>query len=127
MGEAISRAGELGCRDGRFAEGTKVDNVLEWLASLVGGSAEAADAGDGEAGDARTLATERGPDGRRRRTFRDAAAVLHESSWLDWPIEGPRTALWVVRFIAQHCESPVSRYSRWMSDGKLVYYDVGCT
>lgn len=138
MCEAVSRVGagdsavqaaaeELGCRDGRFAEGSKVDDVLGRLASLVGGSLGVADAGDGDAGDARTLAIERDPDGRRRRTFRDATAVLQESPWLDWPIEGARTAISVVRFVAQHYESPVARHSRWISDGKPVYSDVGCT
>ena len=77
--------------------------------------------------DARTMAILRMPDGKRRRNFREAAAVMAESSWLDWPLEGPRTALWAVRYIAQHYDSPIARHNRFMSEGRLSYNDVGCT
>lgn len=138
MGNVLSRAGagsadvqdiaaELGCKDGKFDAAARPEDILNRLKELAGGDAAEEEDAEPEGADARTLAILRGPDGQRRRAFREAAGVLSESSWLDWPVEGPRTALWVVRFIAQHYESPVGRHSRFMADGRLTYGDVGCT
>lgn len=69
-------------------------------------------------GDARAPAIMRRPNGRRGRIFGDASAVLQESNWLDWPIEGPRSVVRVVRFIAQQYEPPVFRQSWWMTEAR---------
>ena len=91
------------------------------------GDQTAIEGDDGAQGDARALPILRLADGVRQRDFRDVVSRLTESSWLDWPLEGPRTALWVLRFISQHYGSPSARHSRFMSEGKLTYADVGCT
>ena len=48
-----------------------------------------------------------------------------ESAWIDWPLSGPRTVLFVLSYIAEHYQTPEQRHTRFMTDGKLNYNDVG--
>ena len=42
-----------------------------------------------------------------------------KTGWDDWPITGPRTFLWCVRFILSRCTSPEAHHSRCFVDTKL--------
>jgi hypothetical protein len=50
---------------------------------------------------------------------------MHESSWVDWPLNGPRTALFVLAFIAEHVQTPEQRHASFLADGKLQASDPG--
>ena len=39
--------------------------------------------------------------------------------WVDWPVDGPRTFVWGVRFMANQAGTPSGWHSKWKSDGKL--------
>lgn len=69
-----------------------------WRASR---GSSAARLGGGES-DARVLAINRTPLNVRRRDFKAAADLMHESGWEGWPLTGPRTTLLVLSFIAEH-------------------------
>ena len=114
----------IGLKDGKFESKTRLDEILKRL----DGIAPVGDGGEEEdGGDARTLAIERSRGGGRVRDFKNTADVLQESSWLDWPVDGPRTALWCIRFIATHYGTPLVRHGRFMTEGKLQYHDPGCS
>eukprot|EP00959_Pyramimonas_sp_CCMP1952_P286658 5994145-Pyramimonas_sp.AAC.1 len=63
--------------------------------------------------------------GVRHRDFRTAVDAMQESSWEDWPLNGPRTVLFVLSFIAEHFQNPEQRHARFLADGKLQATDVG--
>ena len=64
--------------------------------------------------DARVLSILRDPSGNRWRDFRATINDLVESEWDAWPVRGPRTLLWVCRFIAAHCFNPMGRHTQWL-------------
>ena len=53
--------------------------------------------------------------GQRFRSFREAGHALVESDWEGWLIRGPRTALWVVKFMGELVTTPTAYHSRWRS------------
>jgi hypothetical protein len=62
--------------------------------------------------DARVLDVKRGVDGERGRNFKDSIPLLTESPWSGWPVGGPRTFLWCVRFMAEHSLHPMAHHGR---------------
>ena len=60
--------------------------------------------------DLRTLAVKYDDDGTRFREYRDAAALMSETSYGDWPVEGPRTAKWILREVARQGQTPNRRH-----------------
>ena len=81
---------------------------------------EAASRNNGTAGpsaqDARVLAVETLRTGERSRTFASAVASMEQIEMSDWPIRGPRTALWLMRFIQTYGSGPLSRHTKWRSE-----------
>ena len=63
--------------------------------------------------------------GNRHRVFRDAVLLMREDAWPDWPIRGPRTVMWVLRFIEQNGGTPMSRHMRFRTEARLTASDVG--
>ena len=90
-----------------------------------GGTTAGAAAGTDPSTDARVLPVLRDARGRRYRGFPEGVQAFSESDWGDWPVVGPRTVLWCLQFIVQHFTHPDQRHSRWMSDCKLSYNDMG--
>lgn len=84
----------------------------------------AARLGAGES-DARVLAMLRTPLNLRHRDFKATVGLMHESGWEDWPLTGPRTTLFVLSFIAEHCGTPEQRHARFVLDGRLQAHDAG--
>lgn len=75
--------------------------------------------------DARVMAIRRASDGRRSRAFRETVGDMMESTWENWPIQGPRTLLWCLRHIAEHDYSPLGHHSRFRQIASLQHYDAG--
>ena len=92
-----------------------------------GGTTAGAAAGTDPSTDARVLPVLRDACRRRYRGFREGVGALSESNWADWPVVGPLTVLWRLQFIMQHFTHPDQRHSRWISDCKLSYNDMGAT
>ena len=66
--------------------------------------------------DARVIAVETLRTGERSRTFASAVASMEQIEMSDWPIRGPRTALWLMRFIQTYGSGPLSRHTKWRSE-----------
>ncbi|CAK0884122.1 unnamed protein product, partial [Prorocentrum cordatum] len=62
--------------------------------------------------------------GNRHRSFRDAILMMREDAWPDWPIRGPRTVLWVLKFMEQNGGRPMGRHMRFRTEAKLSSSDV---
>ena len=98
--------------------------ALEWVRTvdfeeLLRLHKEAAARSNGTAGpsaqDARVLAVETLRMGKRSRTFASAVASMEQIEMSDWPIRGPRMALWLMRFIQTYGSGPLSRHTKWRS------------
>jgi len=93
---------------------------------LVGGGPDGMDDGGGEAEvDARILEIGRTGDGVRHRDFREAVSRLTQSEWDSWPLTGPRTFLWCMRFISESDMHPRARHVRWKAATQLSTGDAG--
>ena len=78
-----------------------------------------------EAPDARCMSVQRGLDKKRFRDFRAVSQELTEHDWGDLPVEGPRTASWAVKYVAEHYGAPLARHARFFSDDKLGCQGAG--
>jgi hypothetical protein len=58
-------------------------------------------------------------DGRRHRNFRESVRDMSETDWPGWPVLGPRTTRWVLRFIAEHDIAPRARHTKWRHEAGL--------
>ncbi|CAK0801950.1 unnamed protein product [Prorocentrum cordatum] len=75
--------------------------------------------------DARTLPVVYDMVGNRRREFRDAVLACREDQWEGWPVRGPRTIHWVLRYIVDHGGTPTGMHSRWRSEARLQEHEPG--
>ncbi|CAK0841610.1 unnamed protein product [Prorocentrum cordatum] len=102
---------------------------LGGLVAALGGPAAGAPAGAAGAGghvqDARVLPVVCDAMGNRRREFREAVLACREDQWAGWPVRGPRTALWVLRYIIEHGGTPTGMHSRWRSEARLQEHEPG--
>ncbi|CAK0904820.1 unnamed protein product, partial [Prorocentrum cordatum] len=93
-------------------------------AAAGGAPAGGAGAG-GHVQDARVLPVVYDAMGNRRREFREAVLACREDPWAGWPVRGPRTALWVLRYIVDHGGTPTGMHSRWRSEARLQEHEPG--
>ena len=70
-------------------------------------------------GDLRIMAVQTDVRGQRHRPFSEAARLLVEMPFADWPIDGPRTLLWVVLFILRVAGTPLAWHQKFRTDGDL--------
>lgn len=75
--------------------------------------------------DARVMEIGRTGDGARHREFREAVTRLIETEWVGWPVSGPRTFLWCMRFISESDLHPRARHLRWKAATGLGSSDPG--
>ncbi|CAK0798442.1 unnamed protein product, partial [Prorocentrum cordatum] len=75
--------------------------------------------------DDRLLAMAKDSSGIRKKLFRDAVLEVTESPWPGWPLLGPRTAAWCVRFIAEQDSHPRARHTKWLHETGLTQSDPG--
>eukprot|EP00959_Pyramimonas_sp_CCMP1952_P233178 4872942-Pyramimonas_sp.AAC.1 len=57
--------------------------------------------------------------GARFREFRLAVEGMVETPVNDFPVRGPRTTLWLCRFMVANGQTPLGRHARWKADAKL--------
>lgn len=67
----------------------------------------------------------KGPDAIRHREFREAVRLLTQTPWDGWPVAGPRTLGWCLRFIAESDTHPRGRHLRWRTATGLGAGDPG--
>ena len=91
----------------------------------MGGVPAAAAPAGGHVQDARTLPVVYDAIGSRRREFRDAVLACREDQWAGWPVRGPRTTHWVLRYIVDHGGTPTGMHSRWRSEARLQEHEPG--
>lgn len=80
----------------------------------------------GEAGeDVRTLPVKYERTGERFRAFEESVGLMSEEPFSegDWPLEGPRSALWWMRATRRQGLSPISRHNRWVVDSGMPSAD----
>eukprot|EP00959_Pyramimonas_sp_CCMP1952_P036992 774146-Pyramimonas_sp.AAC.1 len=58
--------------------------------------------------------------GNRRREFRDAVLACREDQWEGWPVRGPRTTHWALRYIVDHGGTPTAMGCTPGGGAKLV-------
>lgn len=75
--------------------------------------------------DVRVLDISYDPLGSRFKDYREAVNACTEHEWTDWPIKGPRTTLWLLRFFLEIGGNPISWFTKFKSDGKLDFTDEG--
>eukprot|EP00959_Pyramimonas_sp_CCMP1952_P213118 4459236-Pyramimonas_sp.AAC.1 len=63
--------------------------------------------------------------GQRHIEFREGVLRLVEHPWPDWRLTGPRTCLWVCRFICEHGGTPLWRHTLFKTMFRLADADVG--
>ncbi|CAK0813303.1 unnamed protein product, partial [Prorocentrum cordatum] len=95
------------------------------LPAAFGGVPAAAVPAGGHVQDARTLPVVYDMVGNRRREFRDAVLACREDQWEGWPVRGPRTTHWVLRYIVDHGGTPTGVRSRWRSEARLQEHEPG--
>lgn len=81
-------------------------------------------AGEGlSSSDARTLPILVDRTGERWRDFSGVVSKVQFSDIEGWPLEGPRTALWVIKFVSRHGGSFQGRHTKWVSENRLERSD----
>ena len=86
-------------------------------------SAPAEAPADGDLDDARTLAVQYDEQGERFRSWKEAVAKMHESFYEDWPVEGPRTMLWMAKNIERTGGSPMQWYHKYLAENRIAASD----
>ena len=90
-------------------------------------AADGADGDDDGSGDARILPIKRDEEsGERWRDFRSVAQTSHMQEFADWPLDGPRTALWLCKEIAKSGGGPVQHHTRWRTAYRVEEADRAC-
>jgi hypothetical protein len=69
--------------------------------------------------DARTLAIERNANQERYRSLVSAVNAFEQTDFKDWPLEGPRTALWLAKELSKSGMNPISRHSHWRHENNI--------
>ena len=77
---------------------------------------------DGEL-DARVLAIRENEEEGRHIPFREAVEEMTVTDWEKFPIQGPQTAMWCLRFIRDQDIAPRSRHTKWRSEVSLLPSD----
>ena len=100
---------------------------LEALAAAIRGGpgGAAAPVARGGGGDARTLPVKFDSDGSQYREFREAVGLCEQMEIERFVVQGPRTALWVMRFICENGGTPLGRHTKFKSDAGLTSADPG--
>ena len=63
--------------------------------------------------------------GQQHRDFREAVLAMQEVALVSWPIRGPRTLLYVLKYLADHGPTPIAWHDRWQAHYGLADGDEG--
>jgi hypothetical protein len=69
--------------------------------------------------DARTLAIERNTNHERYRSLLSAVNAYEQNDFVDWPLDGPRTALWLAKELSKTGMNPIGRHSHWRHETNI--------
>ena len=69
--------------------------------------------------DARVLPVRYDKNDSRFREFRDSVDMCAEHEFSDWPVPGPKTAEWCLRFMVNRAGTPLGWHALWRSNGRL--------
>ena len=75
--------------------------------------------------DWRVLALAVDAHGQQHRDFRDAVLAMQEVALRSWPVRGPRTLLYVLKYLADHGPTPIAWHPRWQAHYGLSDGDEG--
>lgn len=73
--------------------------------------------------DARVLTVQYDGQDQRFRNFRECVNMSNSPEWPDWPLTGPRTTLWCLKWMLNRSGSPTAWHQQWVSLGKLNHSD----
>ena len=79
------------------------DEVLEHVVEAIGGD------------DARTLAVSYDSQGSRWKVFRECVLEMTEDRYPDWPVDDPRTVLWLMKHVLRGGQSPIQWVENYLS------------
>ena len=65
--------------------------------------------------------------GKRHRQFRDKVLMLTTTLWDGFSVRGPRTFVWVCRYIVDNGGTPLAMHNNWKHLAKLQASDAGVT
>ena len=98
------------------------------LGGGLGAQAPRAGAAPGRLGpetDARVLPVAMDGSGQQYREFREAVQLCEQMVITAFVVKGPRTALWVLKFIVENGGTPLGRFSRFRIDAGVSMTDPG--
>ncbi|CAK0854995.1 unnamed protein product, partial [Prorocentrum cordatum] len=75
--------------------------------------------------DARLLPLAGSPQGIRHLAFSEGVIQLAESAWPGWPMMGPRTVKWHIKFLSQQDQHPRARRAKWVHEANLEPWGEG--
>ena len=75
--------------------------------------------------DARTLSVLYTAEGEQYREFSSAVEAMSETKMENFIVKGPRTVLWVLRFMKENGGTPLGRHARFKTDAGLKPDDAG--
>ena len=81
--------------------------------------AEKVFAGAEAAGDARLLPVDTGAGGRVVKLWRGVAAAVMEAAFADFPVPGPRTVAWCVKYLNRKAVGPREHHKWWRTTNRL--------
>ena len=73
-----------------------------------------------DGGDVRTLPLRYDKNGERYREFRDGVERCDPTTFTDFPVRGPRTTAWVLRFMTENGGTPMGRHAKFRSEAKVT-------
>ena len=75
--------------------------------------------------DARILPARQRASGKRGRTYEEAVRDSSQEHYADFPVKGPRTALWCVEFLELRRQTAMEHHARWVQVAKLQPQEWG--
>ncbi|CAK0804096.1 unnamed protein product, partial [Prorocentrum cordatum] len=63
--------------------------------------------------------------GQRHVDYKTVVTSMEEGAFPDWPVRGPRTELWTLKFMEAHGGTPTGRHSRWLSETRFAGHEPG--
>ncbi|CAK0827125.1 unnamed protein product, partial [Prorocentrum cordatum] len=112
----------------RGAIGLKQDAGGSWSAIRLTTTSQAAYRGAEALADARLQPVALLSDGSRQRVqFHESVDRLREEPFPDWPLDGPRTTLWCLRFLDRKRGGAIEHFHQFVSYYRLSRDDFGVT
>ena len=121
--------GGSGSKDGPVGLSGGLAALSAALGKPLGGGhskhqADGDDDGGDDDSDVRVLPVMYDSQGMRFREFRDAVIRCEPHVWPDWPVPGPKTTMWVLKWMVSRGGTPLQWHSTWKANGRLQDSDA---